>query len=196
MGHKRLFESAGLTRKQRALIERHANAYDIHAKALKILGPSARPKPSVRSLHNDIVTCSYDRSLTRSIAGVCSTPTICNNISYLSRGAVLKVPVPLLWEHNPQGGPIGQVTYLHKTPKQITISAVIFSNAAGDHAWQTFQTDELMTGLSIGCDDLHMLAKVDGVRFYNRFVIKEVSVTRNPVNPDCHFRFYDEADER
>ena len=105
----------------------------------------------------------------------------------------MRVPVPLLWEHKKDGGAIGQVTFMTKTPKQISISAVLFNNAGGDFAWSQFESGEL-NGLSCAYDesDAHLLAVVDGVRFYNRWTIKEVSVARNPLNDDCHFKYSEE----
>jgi hypothetical protein len=102
------------------------------------------------------------------------------------------VPVPLLYEHG--ASPIGTVTFMSKTPRAVSISAVLYNNNAGaDLAWRMFESGE-MDGLSCGFaeNDAHILAVIDGVRFYNRWTIKEVSVTRNPKNDDCHFKFYEE----
>jgi hypothetical protein len=87
-----------LTKKQRALIERHARGYDINAKVLKTLRPR-NFKPSKLRLYNSVVSCSFDKSLTRRISGIASTPSIYGNHSLLSRvkqspicGRILRSP--------------------------------------------------------------------------------------------------------
>ena len=128
------------------------------------------------------------------IAGIASTPTISrNNQSMLSRGCELAVPVPLLFGHAQHGGPIGDVVYMSKGENQIYIRAVIRDHEAGRYAWQLIRSGKL-SGLSCGFHDeseaYHVQAEVDGVKFYDVFRIREVSIVHQPANPDCRFHIY------
>jgi len=151
----------------------------------------------VRRSHSDngverVYIAGYHRSLKYMIAGVASTPTIDgHNEVLLPLGCQLHIPVPLLWRHARNGGgAIGEVVFMHKDDKGISIRAALFTNEASQFAWKKIVLGEL-SGLSVGPEGpFHMQAEIDGVKCFDRWSIKEVSITPEPANPDCSFKIY------
>lgn len=123
----------------------------------------------------------------RRIHGIASTPTITsNNGSKSSAGCMVRFPIPLLSSHSKFGKAIGDVTLVRRGERDIYVQADIHENPAGNYAWRLIQDGELAT-LSVGAADMHLQAEVDGVKFYDRWRLKEVSICRNGANPDCVF---------
>jgi HK97 family phage prohead protease len=127
------------------------------------------------------------------IEGVAVTPTITTNgKSFNPAGCELSVPIPLLFEHETQIGPIGEVVYMRKSETEIFIRATLWPDECGYAAWELIKIGEL-TGLSIGIGygrgQFHIIED-DSVDYFTRFKMSEVSVCFHPSNPDCRFRIY------
>lgn len=66
---------------------------------------------------------------------------------------------------------------VRKSPEQIYIRASIDESPSGDLAWEMINDSELSC-LSVGPCDAHLQAEVDGVKFYDRWSLNEVSLVR------------------
>ena len=100
--------------------------------------------------------------------------------------------VPVLWRHAKHGGPIGEVVYLERNEDGIYIRAVLHTHEAAQFAWRKIVLGEV-SGLSCASENdesLHLQAEAGGARFYDKWKIKEVSLTPTPANKDCHFAIY------
>jgi len=131
------------------------------------------------------------------IHGIANTPAI-NSHGYalLSRGAELNLPVPVLWQHAKCGGPVGEVVYMERNEDGIYIRASILSHEAGQYVWKKIVLGEV-SGLSCAAvqESWHLQSQVDDVRFYDRWKIKEISLTSTPANKDCGFEIYSKTEE-
>ncbi|MBB4262665.1 hypothetical protein [Bradyrhizobium sp. CIR3A] len=125
----------------------------------------------------------------RMIHGIASTPTInSHKYSLLSRGMMVKLPVPLLSSHKGHATPIGQVVLVRKKADQIYVQAVVFHNEAADYAWKLIEQGETRCFSGAAAPDGYRVqGVVDGVTFYDRWTLGEVSVCRKGANPDCTF---------
>ena len=135
----------------------------------------------------ETLSYAFRRPGKRRIHGIASTPMIdSHNSSLSSAGCMVRFPIPLLSSHSKFGKAIGDVTLVRRCERQIFIQANIHENAAGDYAWGLIQDGELAC-LSVGPADSRLQAEVDGVKFYDQWRLKEVSICRKGANPDCIF---------
>jgi hypothetical protein len=126
----------------------------------------------------------------RIVWGCASTATITSHkTSRDPAGARIQFPIPLKAGH--KVGSIGQVVHVRKSPKSLFIRAVLDDNAAADHAWELIRTGTLKA-LSVGVerDTSECIAEVDGVTYFRRWSLSEVSVCRSGANPDAWCRIY------
>lgn len=99
----------------------------------------------------------------------------------------VKMPVPLLFAHKGIEVPIGDVFMVSKSEHQVYVRALIFEdNAAADHAWLLIEAGEVRA-LSVSRTDQHLQGIVDGISFYDRWRLKEVSICRRGANPQAYF---------
>src|SRR5262245_48316294 len=85
---------------------------------------------------------------------------------------------------------IGEVVYMRKTETEVFIRATLFPDDYGYAAWRLIKNCEL-SGLSIGIGygrNQFFIFEKDGIDYFTKMKIAEVSVCFNPANPDCHFR--------
>ena len=129
------------------------------------------------------------------IQGIASTPTIDDHgQSLASKGCSFSLPVPLLSKHAKFGWPIGEVVLARKSPSQIYVVASLFEGRAADYAWRLVQTGELQClSVAVAPDGCEVEAEVEGVRFYSKWRLAEVSIVRRGANPDCRFEIRDET---
>lgn len=123
------------------------------------------------------------------IQGIASTPTInSHKYSLSSGGCRARFPIPVLSGHA-KGPPIGEVVLVRIAERSVFVEAIIFEgNPAADHAWKLIESGE--TRCFSGAADQsswRLAGEVDGVKFYDSWWLKEVSVCRTGANPDCHF---------
>ena len=123
----------------------------------------------------------------RLIHGIASSDAI-NSHTYalLAAGVEVDLPVPILFGHKGHSAPIGEVFYARKGRGRLYIRAAIFDNAAGDHAWRLVESGEVRC-LSGAGRTLKLQGEVDGVRFYEKWKLVEVSLCRVGANPDSVF---------
>jgi HK97 family phage prohead protease len=204
---------------ERTLQERRAilqKARDTLARGATTPAKTLARKAPTQPADPRVVTCGYDETSGRMIHGVASTPRIFADLtiagqslrspisglstppqdsyqyhSMLSRGCRLRVPVPLLWGHDAKSQ-IGEICFMRKDEEQVYVRGILYNNhSAADFAWYQVERGEL-SGLSCGYNlaDAHLLTTKNGVRFYDRWSITEVSLCVNPKNQDCSFRIY------
>jgi hypothetical protein len=149
----------------------------------------------VKRSHSDSIERVWIAGYSRSkfmIHGIANTPTInSNNEAILTRGCEINVPVPLMFRHKDHSQ-IGEVVFMEKSEGKIYIRAALFTHEAGQYAWRKIVLGEF-SGLSAGCveGEGHLQAEVNGVKFWDKWRIKEVSICLNGgANPDCHFEIY------
>ena len=70
-----------------------------------------------------------------------------------------------------------------RSPSEIAIEARFADDAPGTYGWSLVETGE-MRGLSVGSVIVSKTV-VDGITFARRWVLREVSIVRNPANPKC-----------
>ena len=124
----------------------------------------------------------------RKIHGICSTSTPnAHKYALLSRGCEINLlpPIPLLSAHQP--GPIGEVVLVRKRERELYCHARIFDNEAGDYAWNLIE-DGKLTSFSAAADpkSLHLQAEADGIKFYDRWRLLEVSLCERGAVPECN----------
>ena len=133
----------------------------------------------------------------RHIRGIASTARVCDDKDSLgSSGCLLSLPLPLLFDHGFVGKKaastdihrmrIGELVLLQKSAQMVLIEAVMDDSRAADHAWSLIESGECRC-LSILSEDRDLSGVVDGIRFYDRWTLKEVSVCRSGKNPDAMF---------
>lgn len=123
----------------------------------------------------------------RVITGIATTPTPDRMADVvLPEGAVFKLPLPLLWQHNP-GAPIGHVTQAKVTKKGIEIVAEIAKGVHEDieRAWKYIRAG-LVRGLSIGFRglDTEQIPNSWGVIF-EKWEWLELSAVTIPANAEA-----------
>jgi hypothetical protein len=136
------------------------------------------------------------RSAGRMIHGVASTAAITEHQrgkqSLIPGGCSARLPVPLLFGHSKakQTG-IGEVVLLRKCSRQIYVRAALFDSEAADLAWRLIEAGEVRA-FSVGAahEGSHIQAEVDGVRFFDRWRLAEVSICRRGKNADCYFEIF------
>ncbi len=122
----------------------------------------------------------------RKIHGTASTSTVnSHNYALLAKGCSILLPVPLLGSHEP--GRIGWVVYARKTPTSIYVQATIDDNEIGDLAWSLVMRGELK-GFSGAADHstMRLQGHVNGIKIYDAWRLKEVSLCERGANPDCN----------
>jgi hypothetical protein len=142
----------------------------------------------------------------RMIYGCASTPTVdTNELSISSAGCDFQFPIPLLAEHGMICGDddkrvrasshaedlkIGDVVWLAKCESGIFIRAVLDDSRAADAAWELIERGEYKS-LSRGGLARYAHNKkggvVDGITYWDRWKLGEVSVCQEGANPDCKF---------
>jgi HK97 family phage major capsid protein/HK97 family phage prohead protease len=137
----------------------------------------------------------------RTFSGIASTPTTDRMGDIVEPGgAVFKLPIPLLWQHDSRQ-PIGWVTEAKVTAKGIEISGEIADvPEEGDlknrlaTAWQSIKAG-LVRGLSIGFDPIEH-SQIDGTwgYRYTKWEWLELSAVTIPANSDCSINAIKAAD--
>jgi len=137
---------------------------------------------------------AYDLD-TREIEGIATTPKADRRGDVIeSAGAEFSVPMPLLWQHDPNT-PVGEVYEARVEPAGIRIKARFTKvDEPGrlrdtlDHAWQSVKA-KLVRGLSIGFNPLEMvpLKKSDpyGPMHVTRWLWAELSAVTIPMNVEA-----------
>lgn len=128
----------------------------------------------------------------RIIEGIATTPTPDRmNDIVESKGAVFKLPMPLLWQHNHQK-PVGTVEFAEPGEKGIPFKARISKIAEEgtlrdrvEEAWQSVKHG-LVRAVSIGFKPLEYvyLEDTDGIRF-TKWEWYELSLVTIPANADA-----------
>jgi hypothetical protein len=138
------------------------------------------------------------------IRGIASSPTLqLDKLLLLPEGLVLKLPIPLWFEHARvrKGLPsddleqlsIGEVVGLRKSSRYVTAEAIFYETAAADFAW-SFVTSGEVRAFSVGTNDLHTAGVVDGHRFVDRWEIRELSIGRAGMDPHATFSIVHNCD--
>lgn len=151
--------------------------------------------------HKDVETLWIDRTGSRMIEGIASTPRISSHKHSLSSdGCMIRFPIPLLSHHGfvgdtrhapykPDQIKIGEVVWIQKSPQAIRVRAIVDRNEAADYAWSLIEKGEtLCFSVAAKKGTARVQALVDGAHFYDRWELEEVSVCRRGANPDCKFR--------
>jgi hypothetical protein len=138
----------------------------------------------------------------RMIHGCASSPAMTSHKqsqSLSSEGCRFKLPVPLLAGHGRVEGhsasleqaKIGDVVWITKTPTGIFIRAVLAEGMAADHAWKLIVAGEYRA-LSVSSlpGSATLKGVVDGIRFYDEWTLREVSICRKGANPDAEFEIF------
>jgi hypothetical protein len=125
------------------------------------------------------------------IHGIASTATInAHNYSVDPEGMeVTSLPVPLLASHDGRGSePIGDVYHVRRHRSGVYVKACLRRHAAADFAMRKI-TEAGWSGLSCAMapGSGRKLSVVDGVTFYDRWTMGEVSICPKGANPDCVF---------
>lgn len=128
----------------------------------------------------------------RIIRGVASTPGTDRVGDIVEpEGAVFKLPIPLLWQHQ-HNSPIGFVTEAKVTKKGIEIVAELVSvtspsqlAARLEEAWQSIITG-LVRGLSIGFSPLEYAYMDNGGVRYSKWGWNELSTVTVPCNAEAN----------
>jgi len=148
----------------------------------------------------------------RMIYGCASTPTVdTNKLSISSAGCDFHFPIPLLADHGMICGDddnrvhasshakdlkIGDVVWLAKCESGIFIRAVLDDSRAADAAWELIESGEYKS-LSRGGLGRYAHNKkrgvVNGVTYWERWKLGEVSICQEGANPDCQFAVFDES---
>jgi len=136
----------------------------------------------------------------RKFSGIASTPVTDSMGDIVEpKGAVYKLPMPLLWQHNSHD-PIGWVTAASVNGKGIEIQGEIanISDAGAlkdriDMAWQMLKA-KLVRGLSIGFNSLeHSRMDTGGYKFI-KWSWLELSCVTIPANQECSITAIKSAD--
>lgn len=146
---------------------------------------------SLQRAYSMIEVKSFDDD-ERVITGIATTPETDRMGDIVEpKGAEFKLPIPLLWQHNPSQ-PIGHVIAAKVTAAGIEIKAKFAKlEEAGalkdrlDEAWQSVKTG-LVRGLSIGFQPIEY-ARIDnsyGYRFL-KWLWLELSAVTIPANGEC-----------
>ena len=101
-------------------------------------------------------------------------------------GAVFKLPIPLLWNHD-SAQPVGKVTHAEVTAKGIRIVATLTSGIARvDDLWK-LMTEGIINGLSIGFKGLKHKPRAGGGVNWESWEWLELSVCTIPANSAAGF---------
>ncbi len=138
-----------------------------------------------------LLTIKSATDSTREFVGVATTSTTdLVGDEVVPRGAVFKLPVPLLLEHD-RSAPIGQVIAAEVSDAGITIKAKLAQVAEPgplrdrlETAWLSIRVG-LLRGLSIGFLPLESEAMRSGGRRFKSWRWLELSACSIPANQDC-----------
>ena len=127
----------------------------------------------------------------RMIHGVASTPTVnTHNYSLSPAGCEIRFPIPILSKHD-NFGSIGEITLVRKCAQQIFVRGIIHNTPAGDHAWRLIESGELRCFSGAAVDaSLVPDGSVEGVRYFKRWRLREITVCKVGANPDCTFEIF------
>jgi HK97 family phage prohead protease len=129
-----------------------------------------------------IETLDTGKRALRMIRGIASTATINDNKRSLDpRGCKVQFPIPLRCEH--KAGQIGEVVVVTKDAKRIIIEAMLWDTPAAVYAWKLIQSGAIRA-LSAGSTSIRK-TQVTNVVFFEKWLLREVSVCRTPANPNC-----------
>lgn len=138
----------------------------------------------------------------REITGIASTPSTDRMGDIVEpKGAVFKLPIPLLWQHD-HDEPIGNVTEARVTDEGIEIKATLVQvdqpsqlAARLEEAWQSIKSG-LVRGLSIGFRPIeYNFIDDNGIRFTS-WEWFELSAVTIPANADCSIQTIKSLDEK
>ena len=136
---------------------------------------------------------------TRRIHGICTTAIVDVHRQVLeTAGCNARLPLPLRYGHEKIGGDIGQVYLLRRSAGLMYFRAAVDSGPAGDHAWSLIERGEVASvsvGPSSGRNQSEVRAVVDGVKYYSRWSLDEISLTRTPANAACRLETWDGRDD-
>jgi len=128
----------------------------------------------------------------REFTGIASTPStdMVGDIVEPT-GAVYKMPIPLLWQHD-QGAPVGEISQVKVSASGIAVRGTIFKATESatlrdrlDEAWESIKIG-LVRGLSIGFSpiDYEPIKDSRGYRF-TKWAWHELSAVTIPANMDA-----------
>ena len=153
--------------------------------------------------NRDSETLWIELTGSRMIYGIASNPSVnSNGYSLSSKGCSVKFPIPLLSQHGHIGdtrnaphkmsdSKIGEIVWLKKTADAIWVRAVIDHSLAGDHAWKLIRSGETRAFSTAAVESsIRLKGIVDGHRFFDRWLLKEVSVCRAGACPGATFDIY------
>ena len=137
----------------------------------------------------DVIEIPPPTPSTLKIHGTASTSSLNTHDQALAVDGmeVASMPVPLLVEHDDRGAePIGDVYYIRRTTHSVYIKAALRDHFAARYVAGSIVTAQL-SGLSAASarNGNRLLAGVGDKVFYDRWVLKEVSVCRSPANKEC-----------
>lgn len=133
----------------------------------------------------------------RVITGIASTPTPARSgimpegekASLSSAGAEIDLPIPLLVAHEGNAATrIGDIVQIERSEDRIDFRAVLLGTRAADFAWALIE-DGTLRAVSVLAGDQTIGGVVDGVRFADKWRLKEISVCRYGANPDCRVEY-------
>lgn len=128
----------------------------------------------------------------RKIHGIASTSTInSHNYALLAKGMTARLPVPLLSSHEGHRAPIGEIFHIRKRETEVYVIGRLYENEAADHAWCLIERGEtLCFSGAASPGSTHLQGISQGVKFYDRWTLGEVSICPKGANPDCTFSIY------
>jgi hypothetical protein len=129
------------------------------------------------------------------IYGLATTPRTTHHKgwrqSLSSDGCSIKLPVPLRWRHSNVGSQIGEVVWVQKSKSGIYVRATLDPDEAGERAFELVRSGEIRC-LSISMYDTdYVMKECDGLRYFTRWRLKEVSLCPKGLNPEAFCRVYD-----
>jgi hypothetical protein len=158
--------------------------------------PAPKRQGVLRKIYRERGAWVYDteQSGPRMIRGIASSSLInSNNRSLKSSGCRAKFPVPLLCSHESLGQ-IGDVVLLQVEQNRVVIEGMFWNTDAARYAWDKLILSGEMRFLSVGSVSIHKTI-VDGITFFDSWLLREVSIVRKPANPDCVFEVMNDAHE-
>lgn len=174
-----------------------AQAERIEARIVELEVPAPPKLPSrYESFYRDgveTIALKNWKTRPRLIAGIASTSTINgHNDALLSRGCKIKMPIPVLSQHQGLAAPIGEAVLVRKREREIfVICSILEGNEAADHCWDLIERGETLSfSGAADTEGLRLQGHVDGKRFFDEWRLKEISICRAGANPDCYFEIF------
>jgi hypothetical protein len=144
----------------------------------------------------DLIT-KRDWTGARVIHGTASTSTInSHGYSLNSSGCSVKLPIPIYSQHACAGESIGEIVHLRKSALGIfVIGTIKENNLAADHAWALIEDGTLRAFSGAAAPgSTHLQGIVEGVKYFDRWRLSEVSIVKNGANPDCRFEIREQKE--